>query len=90
MSTSPPDCIASLSVLEHRQPVRLVVHYSDGHWFISCGEAEAEDDFATVHVSHLLDDPLQFLGQVRDLPLGQEAWREDLSYGWEFTAADER
>lgn len=82
-------CIASWSVLEHREPVRLVVHFSDGTWLFTCGGAERPDELTTVHVDHLLDDPLQSLGAVRHLPPGQEAWRDDPSREWELAAADE-
>lgn len=90
MGHAEPDlCLASFTVVEHREPVRLVTHHPDGTWFMSCGAAEDVDDFTIVHVRHLLDDPLQLLAQVRDLPRGSEAWREDPSYDWEIGPADE-
>ncbi len=86
----PDRCITSWTVLDHRQPARLVVHYSDGTWLITCGDAETADELTTVHVQHLLDDPVQLLAQLRNLPPGREAWRDDPSHGWVYSVADER
>ena len=81
--------VASWSVLEHRQPIRLALHYSDGTWLMTCREADRPDELTTVHVDHLFNDPAQLLGGVRQLPPGQEAWRDDASREWEFATADE-
>ncbi len=82
-------CIAACSVVEHREPVRLVVHYADGTWLVSCGAAESPDEFTTVHVRHLFDDPVLLLRSLRELPPGHGAWREDPSYAWEIAPANE-
>ena len=76
-------------MLDHRQPVRLVLHYSAGTWLITDGETETPDELTTVHAQHLFDDPVQMLADVRDLPPGQEAWRDEPSQAWEVGPADE-
>jgi hypothetical protein len=77
--------LTTRQVLEKREPIRQVVHYSDDHsWAFTHGTSDEKDDYRIVHMSHLfkLDKSLR---SIADLPPGWSAWRDAGSQAWERT-----
>jgi hypothetical protein len=56
-----------------------MVHYSDGTWLVTDGEAETPDALTIVHVQHLLTTPFTCWARSATSLSGQEAWRDDPS-----------
>ena len=75
--------IVSVPVKDGAQPVRQVWHAEDGDWVFSCLTIDSnnDDDWATVHVQHILDrDPS--LAELMDLPPGWAARRDTADEAW--------
>jgi hypothetical protein len=76
--------IVSIPVMEGTQPVLQVWHADEGDWQLSCltiDDSENADNWATVHVQHILDrDPS--LAELMDLPPGWAAHRDNTDEAW--------
>lgn len=74
--------ITTRQVLEDGYPVLLVTHdEDDGCWQILCGTTNDTDDLRLVGLDcmYVLDPSI---GELADLPLGYQAWRESPSSPW--------
>ena len=73
--------IASRFVLSGDEPVRLVIHHSDGTWDFLCNTTGASADLVTIHAAHMFDR-FTDLAEVADLPKGYLAEREEPGDRW--------
>jgi hypothetical protein len=70
-------------VFRNERPILLVAHNKNGDWQFLCGEADHSDGDIPhiVGVGHVLDrDPS--LEELRNLPLGWSAERQDAKSQW--------
>lgn len=53
------DVVVSVWVLRGLEPVRMVIHHSDGDWSVLCGTVDTADDLEAM--------PLSWLSRRRDI-----------------------
>ena len=64
------------------QPILYVSHdEDDGMWQFLCNEEHTIEDLMLVTLKQAYElDPS--IGEIKDLPLGKEAWRENPQMSW--------
>lgn len=87
-----PPNVATMTVrdiIDGRSPIRLVTRdEEDGTWqFLTGGPFEMADGRLVTLRSMLLRDPS--IGELADLPIGWQAWRDDVSLPWHREPADD-
>lgn len=77
--------LTTTQVLRGEEPVRLVVHDTDGDWLFLCLTTEDLADGRRVALARLHSiDPS--LGELEGLPVGSQAYRDDEGSPWEVEA----
>ncbi len=78
--------LATTPVLAEVEPIRLVMHNPDGTWDFLCNTTGDPDMIKTVHVREMFDRFAADLAEVRDLPLGWLAERQEPGDAWLYEA----
>ena len=81
--------VVQLSVLEGREPARLVLHSEDNSWAVGDGINDPNVAGASVatHFSHALRRN-SALAELASLPAGHQATRDGPGHPWVITPAD--
>ena len=81
----PPNAaaITTRQVIDDRQPILVVQHYSDDHsWAFLCSTSDDEFEGRVISMAEALAiDPS--LRSIADLPSGWIAWREETGGPWQ-------
>ena len=84
-----PLSIASTFVLGGMEPLRLVIHRSDGSWDFLCNTTDDAQFLVAVHADHVFDRFPADLADLRRLPPGFLAERDSASDEWSTEPFDE-
>ncbi len=71
-------------VLSRQEPIRLVVHNEDGTWDFFCNTTDDGRFIQTVHVAEMFELFAADLQELRDLPRGWLAERQERGDAWMF------
>ena len=77
-----PLSVASTFVLGGMEPLRLVVHHTDGSWDFLCNTTEDADFLVAVHAAEVFARFPTDLASVQTLPPGCLAVREEPGHDW--------
>ena len=74
----------TVRVIREGYPILLVVHDHDGDWQFLCGTTSDAADGRIICLGCAFDQD-RSIGDLADLPLGWEAWRENVDAPWQRT-----
>jgi hypothetical protein len=78
--------VVQRTVLDGREPARVVIHDEDGDWLVGDGVNDPNEDGACVMACmHCVCDADQAVASLATLPVAYQAYRSDVGEPWTFS-----